>query len=87
MLYTVVLIASAHHLVNYKIMGVICLLYVLICASTNSCRSEHNCGSEASGHVAGRLVVLVNLKKVYMVVGLLLTINVNNLLLVTHLLL
>lgn len=86
MLYTVVLIASAHHLVN-KILGVICLLKVLICASTNSCRSEHNCGSEASGHVAGRLVVLVNLKKVYMVVGLLLTINVNSLLLVTHLLL
>ena len=86
MLYMVVLIASAHHLVN-KILGVICLLKVLICASTNSCRSEHNCGSEASGHVAGRLVVLVNLKKVYMVVGLLLTINVNSLLLVTHLLL
>ena len=85
MLYMVVLIASAHHLVN-KILGVICLLKVLICASTNSCRSEHNCGSEASGHVAGRLVVLVNLKKVYMVVGLLLTINVNSLLLVTHLL-
>lgn len=86
MLYTVVLIASARHLVN-KILGVICLLKVLICASTNSCRSEHNCGSEASGHVAGRLVVLVNLKKVYMVIGLLLTINVNILLLVTHLLL
>lgn len=86
MLYTVVLIASAHHLVN-KILGVICLLKVLICASTNSCRSEHNCGSEASGHVAGRLVVLVNLQKVYVVVGLLLTINVNSLLLVTHLLL
>ena len=85
-MYTVVLIASAHHLVN-KILGVICLLKVLICASTNSCRSEHNFGSEASGHVAGRLVVLVNLKKVYMVVGLLLTINVNSLLLVTHLLL
>lgn len=86
MMYTVVLIATAHHLVK-KILGVICLLKVLICASTNSCRSEHNCGSEASGHVAGRLVVLVNLKKVYMVVGLLLTINVNSLLLVTHLLL
>ena len=61
------------------------MLKVLICVCTNSCQSKHNCGSEASGHVDGSLVALVNLKKVYMAVGLLLTINVHSLLLVTHL--